>query len=242
MRRELFASHPDKVIAVRLICENGKFDVTASLKCQLHHKVKSQSGLLVMSGEAPSEHNTNGQSDKQSYSKVDSERGMLFTCAVKADTDGKKHISGKGIEITGATVVTLYLTAETSFNGWQNNAFTNGKPHLEPCIERLSKKFDYEAVKSAHIADYRALYSRVGLDIGSNGKDNIPTGKRLRNFKKDKNDIALYTLLFNFGRYLSYMICQGSNSVNISSIRSRMSDRKPVVRKEVTPSNPLGEG
>lgn len=30
MRRELFASHPDKVIAVRLICENGKFDVTAS--------------------------------------------------------------------------------------------------------------------------------------------------------------------------------------------------------------------
>ena len=95
MRRELFASHPDKVIAVRLICENGKFDVTASLRCQLHHKVKSQSGLLVMSGEAPSEHNTNGQSDKQSYSKVDSERGMLFTCAVKADTDGKKHISGK---------------------------------------------------------------------------------------------------------------------------------------------------
>ena len=203
MRRELFASHPDKVIAVRLICENGKFDVTASLKCQLHHKVKSQSGLLVMSGEAPSEHNTNGQSDKQSYSKVDSERGMLFTCAVKADTDGKKHISGKEIEITGATVVTLYLTAETSFNGWQNNAFTNGKPHLEPCIERLSKDFDYEAVKMAHIADYRALYSRVELDIGSNGKNNIPTGKRLRNFKKDKNDIALYTLLFNFGRYLA---------------------------------------
>lgn len=48
-------------------------------------------------------------------------------------------MSGKGIEITGATAVTLCLTAETSFNGWQNNAFTNGKPHLEPCLERLKK-------------------------------------------------------------------------------------------------------
>lgn len=51
--------------------------------------MKSLKGLLVLIGEAPSEHNTNGLSDKQSYSKIDSERGMLFTCAVKADTDGK---------------------------------------------------------------------------------------------------------------------------------------------------------
>lgn len=203
MRREMFASYPEKMIVIRLTCENGCFDVTAKLDCKLRHKMKSQEGLLVLSGEAPSEHNTNGLSDKQSYSKSDSERGMLFSCAVKADTDGKKHVSGKGIEITGATAVTLCLTAETSFNGWQNNAFTNGKPHLEPCLERLKKDFDYEAVKAAHIADYRALYSRVELDIGSNGKEDVPTGKRLRDFKTDKNDIALYTLLFNYGRYLA---------------------------------------
>ena len=202
MRREMFASYPEKIIVIRLTCENGCFDVTAKLDCKLRHKMKSLKGLLVLSGEAPSEHNTNGLSDKQSYSKIDSERGMLFTCAVKADTDGKKHVSGKGIEITGATAVTLCLTAETSFNGWQNNAFTNGKPHLEPCLERLKKDFDYEAVKAAHIADYRALYSRVELDIGSNGKEDVPTGKRLRDFKTDKNDIALYTLLFNYGSSL----------------------------------------
>ena len=108
--------------------------------------MKSQEGLLVLSGEAPSEHNTNGLSDKQSYSKNDSERGMLFTCAVKADTDGKKHVSGKGIEITGATAVTLCLTAETSFNGWQTASRTSS-----PAL-RDSKKTSTTKLSRRHIS------------------------------------------------------------------------------------------
>ncbi len=203
MHREMFASYPDKLIAVKITCEGGKFNLHIGIACGLHHKVKSEHGLLVMSGEAPSEHNRNGHAGKQFYSKIDSERGMLFTCAVRADTDGKKQISSKGIEIKGAAEVTIYLTAETSFNGWQKNAFTDGKEHHEPCIERLGGDLVYDDIKSRHIEDYRSLYSRIELDIGSDGKDCVTTDKRLRRFKKDKNDIALYTLLFNFGRYLA---------------------------------------
>lgn len=203
MHREMFSSYPDKMIAVRLTCEGGVFSVTAALPCQLRHSTKEESGLLVLSGEAPSENNTNNDSARQSYSDKDSERGMLFTAALRADTDGKKNITDKKIEITDATQVTLFFTAETSFNGWKNNAYLNGKKHREPCIERLCGELVYEDIKKRHIEDYRSLYSRVELDLGSDNKDNVPTGQRLRNFKRNKNDIALYTLLFNFGRYLA---------------------------------------
>lgn len=203
MHREILSSYPDKLIAVHLTCEGGTFGVTATLPCQLRHKVEEENGLLVLSGEAPSENNKDNQSAHQYYSEVDSERGMLFTAALRADTDGKKNVCDDKIEITDATRVTFFFTAETSFNGWKNNAYLNGKEHRKPCIDRLCGELEYEGIKKRHIEDYRSLYSRVELDLGSDNKDNVPTGQRLRSFKYNKNDIALYTLLFNFGRYLA---------------------------------------
>lgn len=203
MHREILSSYPDKLIAVHLTCEGGTFGVTATLPCQLRHCTEEENGLLVLSGEAPSENNKDNQSAHQYYSEVDSQRGMLFTAALKADTDGKKNVCDDKIEITDATRVTFFFTAETSFNGWKNNAYLNGKEHHKPCIDRLCGELEYEGIKKRHIEDYRSLYSRVELDLGSDNKDNVPTGQRLRSFKYNKNDIALYTLLFNFGRYLA---------------------------------------
>ncbi len=203
IHREVFASNPDKVIAVRITCDGGKFSMNISLKCELRNSVFADGNLLIMSGEAPSENNKGLESSKWHYLENDNERGMLFTSALKVDTDGEVSANGEALKVCGASEATIWFTAETSFNGWNKNAFTDGKPHREPCLERLNQNFCYEDIKKRHIEDYRSLYSRVELDLGSSGKDNVPTNRRLRDFGRTKKDLGLYTLLFNFGRYLA---------------------------------------
>ena len=53
----------------------------------------------------------------------------------------------------------------------------------------------------AHLADYRPLFDRVGLDLGTAGSEDIPTDRRIFDFISHP-DPALVSLLFQYGRYL----------------------------------------
>ncbi|MBQ2774397.1 MAG: glycoside hydrolase family 95 protein [Clostridia bacterium] len=203
IHREIFASNPDKVIAMRMTCDNGKFSMNVSLKCELRNTVSADGNMIIMSGEAPSENNKGNESSQWHYLENDNERGMLFTSALKIDSDGEVSANGGSLKVSNATNVTIWFSAETSFNGWNKNAYTDGKPHREPCLERLAQELCYEDVKAKHLEDYKSLYNRVELDLGTSNKDDVPTNKRLRIFQRTKRDLGLYTLLFNFGRYLA---------------------------------------
>ena len=65
-----------------------------------------------------------------------------------------------------------------------------------------STRKSYESLKAEHIAEYQKLYSRVELNLGNSGRENLPINKRLQAFSKDKNDPSLAALYFQFGRYL----------------------------------------
>ncbi|MBR2159679.1 MAG: hypothetical protein IJ938_00025, partial [Clostridia bacterium] len=60
-------------------------------------------------------------------------------------------------------------------------------------------------LKAAHIADYRALFDRVKLDIAGPSHDELPTDERICAFNERGGDIGLITLYYQFGRYL--LIC-----------------------------------
>lgn len=51
-----------------------------------------------------------------------------------------------------------------------------------------------------HLADYRRLFDSVELYLGEQSEE--PTDVRLKNFREGKEDLGLYTLLFQYGRYL----------------------------------------
>ena len=53
-----------------------------------------------------------------------------------------------------------------------------------------------------HETDYRSLFDRVSLDLGSTDASRLPTDERLKLAKEQGADPALATLLFNYGRYL----------------------------------------
>ena len=58
----------------------------------------------------------------------------------------------------------------------------------------------YKELKDNHIEDFRKLFNRVELDLGTSEISNRPTNERLISFKQDE-DPSLVSLLFQYGRY-----------------------------------------
>src|SRR5690606_13843071 len=63
---------------------------------------------------------------------------------------------------------------------------------------------DYDALRAAHVADYRRYFDRVSLQLGAPDPDAAtrPTPERLKAFHEGGDDPSLAALYFNFGRYL----------------------------------------
>ena len=74
---------------------------------------------------------------------------------------------------------------------------------LEDSIHGKDHDEAYRFLKESHVADYKALFERVSLDLGINESDlSITTDKLLENYKSGKKSAYLETLLFQYGRYL----------------------------------------
>lgn len=219
-KRELFASFPAKAIVIKITAEGaGKLSFSLKLNSELKSKVHVKNGLLLIDGECPSEFNRNGSDHDIVYNEKDEIRGIQFRGAVRVVSDGQIAFNSKNISVSEASEATVYFTSETSFNGWQKLPVIQGKEYKEPCINRISALGAYEELKAEHIADYKSYYDRVELDLGSSGKENIPTDKRLVSFEKTQKDLGLYTLLYNYGRYLAISCSrEGSQPSNLQGI------------------------
>ena len=218
--REYFASYPAKIIAAKFTAEDGKMNFKVGLDAKLRSSSFVEDNYVILDGECHGENNLDNESCKREYSEIPEMRGMRYRAAVKIITDGTTRKVENQLEVKDATYAVLFLTAETSFNGWNKHPFTEGKEYIKPCMDRLDSLCyeDYEAIKSAHIADYKELYDRVSLDLGE-GKEDMPTNKRLVAYKKDKSDMSLVTLVYNYGRYLAISCSrEGSQASTLQGI------------------------
>jgi alpha-L-fucosidase 2 len=89
-------------------------------------------------------------------------------------------------------------------------------------VERAYSYFDnakpYEKLLSEHILDFSNLFNRVDVDFGSE-RANVPTDKRLVDFKKGADDNNLIALLFQYGRYLTISCSRnGTNAMTLQGI------------------------
>lgn len=201
-KREYFASYPSKIIAAKLTCSGGKMNFEIGLNSKLKSNSFVDGNTVILDGECHGENNVNGDASNKAYFDEPEMRGMRFRAVVKVITDGSTKAVENRLAVNDATEAVLFFTSETSFNGWDKHPYLEGKEYINPCMERINSVSDYEAEKQAHITDYQELYGRVNLDIGG-GKEDMPTHKRLVAFKKDKSDLSLITLVYNYGRYLA---------------------------------------
>ncbi|MBQ4626479.1 MAG: glycoside hydrolase family 95 protein [Clostridia bacterium] len=201
-KREYLASYPDKAIAAKFTCSEKKLNFTIGLTSKLRAASKVENeNTICLDGECPGEHNYSEPID-QKYFEEPEMKGMSFRGALRVDSDGKVERADDRIKVSNATYAYVYFTAETSFNGWNKHPHLEGKEYIEPCMKRLEALCDYDKIKANHLADYTELYNRVSLDLGGNDTD-LPTDKRLNVFKRNKADIKLIALVYNYGRFLA---------------------------------------
>ena len=202
--REIFASRPDQAIVIRLTADKpGMISFAASLDSQLRHSVVANGDVLELHGKAPSNVDPSYH-DRDVPVQYDENEGMTFESHLAAAATGGRAWAEDGeLHVRGADAVVLRLTAATSFNGSNRSPVRDGKAPgaiAAGQLELASGK-SFIALRDAHVADHRALFDRVALEIEQPpAAKEQPTDERI--VAQGAKDAALVSLFFQYGRYL----------------------------------------
>jgi alpha-L-fucosidase 2 len=222
--REIFSSNPDQVIVIRLRAGkpnalNFSIDVQHELQYQ---KTVTTGNELVLKGKARITNDEKRKAKPFIYADNTACNGMRFQFRVKAvNNDGKLAHTDTSLIITGATEVILYVSAATSFNGFDKCPDSDGKDEnriAKAYVDAAIKK-TYAQLLQAHTKDHKKYFDRVDVSLGVTNADNLPTDARLDAYKKGTADIGLEELYFQFGRYLLIAASRaGSPPANLQGI------------------------
>lgn len=223
-KREMFASNPHQVIVLRLTASvQGKLHVHATLDSPLRHTLHVKEDRFVLSGTAPEHVDPSyvASDDPIRYGEPGAGKGMVFEgqLAVTAE-DGQVIVDSQGIHLLGATAATFYFSAATSFNGYDN---LPGKKEKDASVIassflNIATTQPYTSLRDAHISDYRSLFDRVKLQLGTPlAPDGMSTSQRITTYAAD--DPGLVELLFHYGRYLLISSSRpGTQAANLQGI------------------------
>ncbi|MEU9338287.1 glycoside hydrolase N-terminal domain-containing protein [Streptomyces sp. NPDC048290] len=202
-RREMFASHPDDAIVLRFT-QSGGGRYTGSITLTGTH------------GERPTAAESFGAALPN---------GLRYGAAVKAKgSGGKVTVTGTRIDFTGCTDLTVVISAGTNYAPDATAGFRD--PRLDPRRLAHTKataaiRESYDALRRTHIADYRALFDRLSLSLGTSSADQraLDTWERLhaRHTGLDP-DPELETAYFHFGRYLMITGSRDSLPLNLQGL------------------------
>jgi alpha-L-fucosidase 2 len=186
--REVIASAPDQVIAVRLAADKpGAISVDLAFDSPLKPTVAAEGGdTLVLKGRNGAQYGVAA--------------ALTVDCRVKAIAKGGKVVAeGKGLSVRGADEVLLLIAAGTSYKRFDD---VSGDPAADnrARLARAARK-PWSALLAGHRADHRRLFRKVAVDFGSTGAALRPTDERIR-LSPTTNDPALAALYFQYGRYL----------------------------------------
>ena len=205
--REIFSSSPDEVIIIRLKASVPK---ALSFMVGVNHELKfsreiTKDNELVLKGKARITNDERRNPKPFIYEDSLHRDGMRFQFRVKVVTkDGAVNHNDSMLTISNATEVVLFVSAATSYNGFDKFPDKDGKDEAKIAKDYLhaAVKKDYNQLLDAHVKDYQKYFNRVVLSLTDNPMDNVATDKRLDNYKTTGNDLGLEEMYFQFGRYL----------------------------------------
>ena len=227
---EYFISNPHKVMAVKIESEET-LDFTIGFTCPLMCQVKSEGNRILADGECPGDCHTNEQvyhTQPLQYGEQPEEKGVPFRMAADILPGEGKCVAEYGkISVSGTNKAIIFISVETGFNGYDKAPQVEGKEYKNACLANLEKAeaMSFDEIKEIHILDVRSIFDRVNLDLGSNNKENVPTPERLIKKEAGEEDKGLYTLFYNFGRYLAIAGSrEGSQAMNLQGIWNQLID------------------
>ncbi|SNY72258.1 glycoside hydrolase family 95 protein [Paractinoplanes atraurantiacus] len=175
--REVFASHPHGVIAMRT---TGGFTATLDDSVLPGTTTATEDGL-AFSGRAVESLHSNGQDGATVEIRC---RFVLEGGTLSAD--------GDTITVSGADAVVVLIAVGTDWAG------EDAAGRAEKLVAAAP---GYETLRAAHIADHQSLMRRVSLDLGEPVA--LPTDVRRERLAQGHRDDDLIALYYQYGRYLT---------------------------------------
>jgi len=229
--REIFASHPDEVIFIRLSADKPG-GLNFRVRLDSPHPVATNviAGSLSVHGQLPGlvlrrtlewvekKQETwkypelwdkSGQRLPQAkqvlYGRDIGGRGEFFDARLRLRLkNGKSSAASGALTVTGANAAEIIFSAASSYNGFDKSPSRDGvdaAKRAEALLQSALQR-DYPDLLARHTRDYRGLAGRVALDLGAPTKQSkLPTDRRVKLFGNGR-DPALAALYFQFGRYL----------------------------------------
>lgn len=220
-QREVFASAPDQVIAVRITADKPRsISFSASLQ-GVRNQDHSNYGTdyFEMNSEGKDELVLTGKS--ADYLGI---KGRIkYEARIKAVSDGgEMRISQDTLFVRNADAVTIYFVAATNFVNYRDVS-ADQHARVMAYINKFKRK-SYDNIKDAAIKDYKHLFDRVTLTLPVTSASYLPTDERIKNNIK-VSDPALATLAYQFGRYALIASSRpGTQPANLQGIWNEDSD------------------
>ncbi len=185
-RREFIASKPAEVIIARLTASKpGSY--TGSIQLTDKHGAAAvvEKNVIAVQGELPN--------------------GMKYeTRVIVLNTGGTVAGTATGIEFKGCDSLTILAAAGTNYVMDFSRNYKGEDPHARVSAQLLNAaKQPFAGLVAAHLKDYRSLFDRTAIDLGTStpAQRALPTDKRRLEAAKT-TDPELEALLFQYGRYL----------------------------------------
>ena len=199
--REVFATKSDNCIIIKLTASKpNQLSLQLYAKSLLKKNLSIADNLIILKGKAPA---NKGKGNTEDSTGCD---GMRFEIQVKATHTGGSSSTDKDVvSISKASEIVVYLTAATSFNGYDKCPVSEGKDEhlLATTYLNQAVAHGYNTIRKEHLNYYHHFFNRVSIQLGkdeSNAK--LPTDKRLDAYSNGGEDAGLEALYYQYGRYL----------------------------------------
>ncbi|WP_271299104.1 glycoside hydrolase family 95 protein [Sphingomonas sp. CV7422] len=190
-RRELFASHPDQILVLRLTADRaGALDGRITLATLLQGEAVAQDDRVTLTGKAPTRcaPDYRDVADPVAYSDRPG-HGMAFATILSVETTGGRVASrGDALHVTGADAIVIRIAAATGFRGFDRMPDTPAATVVAEATRVLAAGGrPFATLRTRHLRDHQALYRRTALALTD---------------AADDAEAAQVERLFHLGRYL----------------------------------------
>lgn len=191
IHREVFASHADDLLVSRIWSDKpGGVSFTLAIEGGTESFTTEvvDGDTIEFKGQATEKVHSNGKC------------GVWAKGQLKVSLSGGTIYRGDGrLRVSGANEARIYFGVSTDYRrsnqDWETESYSNLR-------QALTK--GYAQLKEDHIQDYRQEYEKVDIQLGSSGKESLPTDQRIRLLAQDQvEDPHLFALFLQYGRYLT---------------------------------------
>jgi len=188
-RREYFASHPAQVMVFRFTAsKKGAYTGTLSIRDAHAGTTNATGDTLAISG------------------ALGGNIGLSYEAQARVLHEGGTVTAANGvIAFKGCDSLVILLDAGTDYINRRDKGWKQEHPHarITQRIAAASKR-SFDDLRAEHLKDYRELFGRLTLDLGTTPAEtrNQPTADRLESYRKNTPDPDLEESLFQYARYL----------------------------------------